>query len=186
LPTLELPDSLFSAEVGITKIDEYTAVEAAAGDWLLIRNFSESLLPIPIGWTAASSPNGGTYTYGIGPDSVNYLLTMGVFCGMETFEEQVQVSEAEIATLPQGSLLKTTLIGDVAYIRYRFYHPTQGDFFDLLLFLSYQAEGCPYLAIGGARDGMWGDFYPAMREIVSHWFTLEGEQIGVELPESMD
>lgn len=188
LPTLELPEDMFSTEIGVSGIDEYTAIEAAEGNWLLIRNLSESVLPIPSGWNGVSTPNGGTYTFGPSPEVVNYFLSMGVYCGTEaSIEDQIQDLEEEINALPQGELLGVVLTEErTAHIRYRAYYETQNDLFDLLFFLSLRTGDCPYQVVGGARHGNWATFYPVLREIVARWYTLSGEQIGINLPVSMD
>jgi hypothetical protein len=187
-PLLEVPDHLISREAGSDNFDELTGVVGASGDWFLVSNFSDSVLPIPSGWSSVSDVNGAAYYFG-GEESIEeYIINVRVFCRDELpIGKEFTSTENSLRGYPTVEILSKSLIDDqFAYLLWRVVgEENPPKTYIRLAFWSASIEGCLYRSTAQSQEKNWEGFYPIARAAIANWFDFSNKLIGMTLPESL-
>lgn len=187
IPQVEISDDLFSSEDGSDNFDEFTGVVASSGDWFLLRNYSESVISIPSGWTSVSSPDGAYYMFNKEGSIENPSVVVQVGRGCteaESTEEFISELEVGLNSEPDIEILMTEFVdSQKGYFFLTSEQDTRSRY--RLVLISEPPEGCYFYLGASTHHDEWGDYYPLIRIIVEHWFDLSNNFLGVSLPETL-
>jgi hypothetical protein len=197
IPDLEIPEHLFSPDEEASNF--YGSPLYSGGDWYVVGSaWSESVLPIPGGWTQeesgkatfiAFSPDGNVDR--IGPGSVRILLTTyGSHGDTRTSEEFVAEMEDQARGSPDWGLLQKEIVDtEKAYILFR----VEGDAGKELIWLLVcsreplsedgESGGWFRTFVAIAHEEDWADYYPIIRAMLENWYGIwHDNPLGVALP----
>lgn len=187
IPQVEISDDLFSPEDGSDNFDEFTGVLASSGDWFLLRNYSESVISIPSGWTSVSSPDGAYYMFNKEGSIENPSVVVQVGRGCteaESTEEFISELKVGLNSEPDIEILMTEFVdSQKGYFFLTSEQDTRSRY--RLVLISEPPEGCYFYLGASTHHDEWEDYYPLIRIIVEHWFDLSNNFLGVSLPETL-
>jgi hypothetical protein len=188
IPAMKIDEDLYSRADGSDNFDEYTGVVASSDDWFLVRNYSESLIPIPSGWTSISTPDGGYFLFSRSGRDEDYSVEIHVgrdCTEVETVEELFESFEENISGESGIEILKKENIDlRKGYFVLSIETEVPSTFIRMLI-ASKPSKGCFFYLSAGSDLSEWKDFYPIIQASVEHWYDLANNFIGMDLPDDV-
>lgn len=188
IPDFDVDDRHFSPADGSSNFDEVTWILTEKDDWYLLRNFSESVVPIPRGWTSISTASGAHYQFRSEVESKDPSIDVTVDrdCSeAETAEQYLLEFEEAVNSESTVEILKTEVLDAQKGFQFLSVGSEPGSRFYAVLIASKPADGCFFFLTSRASHEDWPEYYPLIRVIALHWFDLKGNLLGFALPEAL-
>lgn len=191
LPSLAIADGLFRQEKGSENFNQMSRPIYANNYWLLTVNATESILPIPHGWTTVEDGKDTYILFGNEDDIDNPEIRIRVSVNgyIEDFmnsEDALAEYEADLAERDGITILKREILdNDKSYIVLST-ETEEGEMRYLIqAFSRNSARQWFYTFSVFTAQDKWPDYYPLIQAMLARWAALDNTPIGINLPDNV-
>ena len=193
-PEIEIPQGLFNPETGDEKF--YQPAITSQGDWFLYASATESLLPIPAGWSTNET---GQETHIMffekgRPDEPTIFIRLATIPGSDGGTDPSTITINQISdnlkALGVHKILAVEILDDEKGYILANLNPDSDSSEMMLLFSSRNLDNpsgpITHLFAAYAAPEDWVGYDPIVRAMLAKWTAHDYTSLGAELPENLN